>query len=230
MLPLSFLLYSFPSSSCFLLLFFPIFSPPPPVFCHHRFCNITNCVVVNFKNIELHSMFLQVLKIEDFVLFFISLSFWCLGWAILTGSPILNCILPLCLPLDIWGEGLKWFGIKPLWSTFHLYGQDRTSRSNEVEAMVCFIFHKLNILLGLPCHACYLPRTRAVLRKSVTCYSTFWQNKQSLKQVLWCKCNTSTIQCKHILYKSIPLLTVLSSYNMSASGSKVFCLVASFNL
>lgn len=47
-------------------------------------------------------MFLQVLKIEFCLYFFKK---WLLigyvWWAFQTGSPVLNCILPLCLPLDI---------------------------------------------------------------------------------------------------------------------------------
>lgn len=56
-------------------------------------------------------MFLQVLKIEVFFFFCFVLVFFFfffiasligyVGWAVWTGSPMLNCILPLCLPLDI---------------------------------------------------------------------------------------------------------------------------------
>lgn len=47
-------------------------------------------------------MFLQVLKAEVFLVGFLFRGFFgCVGWAVLTWSPILNCILPLCLPLDI---------------------------------------------------------------------------------------------------------------------------------
>lgn len=49
-----------------------------------------------------HSMFLQA-----FNFFFIVLLPQYRGGVMSVGSPVLNCILPLCLPLDICREGLK---------------------------------------------------------------------------------------------------------------------------
>lgn len=94
---------------------------------------------------NVNSMFLQVLKIEFCLYFFkkngFSLDMCCGRFG--RGAQ-LNCILPLCLPLDIWREGLKWFGIKPLWSTFHLYGQDRTSIWGAIRSRQWYASYSIN--------------------------------------------------------------------------------------
>lgn len=135
-----------PSSSCFVLLFCPplsfslssSFATLEIVRCQLQKCwGVISCAQCFCKYWVLSFFFFLSFFKKAFLMGYV-------GWAIWMGSPMLNCILPLCLPLDIWREGLKWFGLKPLWSTFHLYGQDRTSNWGAIRSRQWYASYSIN--------------------------------------------------------------------------------------